>query len=74
MEAKTGVTSDVRLAIGNGPLAVQAIIAEYGPIPVIFITGNPEECKVGAPPGIVMSKPVNTRLLIAAFQELLPSC
>lgn len=43
------ILSDVRLISGTGPLAVQAILAELGQIPVIFITGSPEDCTPCAP-------------------------
>ena len=65
------ILADVRLEAGTGPLAVQTIIDEAGDIPVIFITGNPEECVPCAPPGIILSKPVNGRLIKAAFEQVL---
>ncbi len=49
------ILSDVKLLSGTGPLAVQEILAELGEIPVIFITGTPEDCAPCAPPGIVLS-------------------
>jgi hypothetical protein len=38
------ITSDVGLREGTGPLAVAAIQARLGPVPVMFITATPEDC------------------------------
>lgn len=64
------IISDVRLAAGTGPAAVQTIMAETGEVPVIFITGTPEECAPCAPPGVIMTKPVNQRVLVDMFRQL----
>ena len=66
------IVSDVRLVSGTGPRAVQAIHAAYGAIPVIFITSSPDECKPCAPPGIVLGKPINERLVANAFRRIAP--
>ena len=36
------IMSDVNLSAGTGPAAVEAIILEHGPTPVIFVTGTRE--------------------------------
>ena len=66
------ITSDVKLKAGTGPLAVQAIRAEQGDTPVIFVTGSPEECQPCDPPGIVLTKPFNASHLIDAFRQSRP--
>lgn len=63
------ILSDVILAKGTGPHAVQAIFARFGEVPVIFITGTPAECHPCAPPGVVFGKPIDERGVIAAFRE-----
>ncbi|MGK2911843.1 MAG: response regulator [Sphingobium sp.] len=64
------ITSDVKLAAGTGPLAVNAIHAALGSIPVIFITGTPAECHPCNPPGRVLMKPLNQAEFAAAFHEV----
>ncbi len=64
------IVSDVRLRKGTGPSAVMQIIAEHGQIPVIFVTGTPEECRPCAPPGVVLNKPVDDATMIARFREM----
>ena len=63
------ITSDVKLVQGTGPLAVEAIRMELGPIPVIFITGTPAECQPCDPPGKVVSKPIKSSDLAKAFHD-----
>ncbi|MFV0623982.1 response regulator [Sphingomonas sp. ac-8] len=64
------ITSDVRLVEGTGPQAVQQIHARLGPVPVIFISGTPEECRPCGPPGVVLSKPVCEGALKDAFHQM----
>jgi len=66
------ILSDVRLIEGTGPAAVARIRTDCGPIPVIFVTGTPEECKPCHYAAAVLSKPVNDRVLIATFMEIAP--
>jgi hypothetical protein len=66
------ILSDVRLTSGTGPLAVQAIIAEHGDIPVIFITDTPEDCAPCAPPGVILGKPIIEHALKDTFRRLAP--
>ena len=66
------ILSDVRLAAGTGPLAVTAIMAALGPIPVIFITGTPADCATCDYAAAVLTKPLNPAQMIAAFQRVAP--
>jgi DNA-binding NarL/FixJ family response regulator len=66
------IMSDVNLRHGTGPAAVQAIIAEHGPIPVIFVTGTPNACYPCHPPMVILKKPINERELMNTFRELAP--
>lgn len=65
------ILSDVSLLEGTGPLAVESIRVEGGPIPVIFITATPSSCTPCAPPGMVFRKPLNRSAVGAAFEEML---
>lgn len=51
------ILSDVRLSKGTGPAAVRRIIAHYGSIPVVYITGNPEAVKHIDPDAPILVKP-----------------
>ena len=64
------ILSDVSLIEGTGPLAVQAIRLERGPIPVIFVTATPEACTPCAPPGKVFRKPMDRPAIGAAFRAM----
>ena len=64
------ITSDVTLIEGTGPLAVQQIHKRLGEIPVIFISGTPDQCRPCNPPGIVLTKPVRESALKEAFHQL----
>jgi CheY-like chemotaxis protein len=66
------IFSDVNLLAGTGPAAVQRIRADRGPIPVIFITANPEACEPCGPPGIVLQKPFDSASVIAAYRRVAP--
>jgi CheY-like chemotaxis protein len=65
------ITSDVNLRIGTGPKAVEAIHAEHGPIPVIYITASPEQC-AGCPVDYVFSKPMDEDRVEALFRAIQP--
>ncbi|MEO9228505.1 MAG: response regulator [Devosia sp.] len=71
--APSVITSDVKLLEGTGPRAVAEIHRRLGPIPVIFITGTPEECSPCNPPGLIIPKPFTVQAIIAAFHESAPS-
>ncbi|MCC2976620.1 response regulator [Sphingomonas sp. PL-96] len=64
------ITSDVKLIEGTGPAAVLEIHRQLGEVPVIFISGTPEDCEPCEPPGIVLSKPVRATDLKAAFHHM----
>jgi CheY-like chemotaxis protein len=67
------ITSDVNLTAGNGPHAIAAIHRRLGNIPVIFITSSPAQCSPCAPPGVVLSKPLNPGAIRSAFHQMAPS-
>ncbi|WP_375428918.1 response regulator [uncultured Sphingomonas sp.] len=67
------ILSDVRLAEGTGPLAVMAIMAVLGPIPVIFITGTPGDCVTCDYAAAVLTKPLDPHQMIAAFRRVAPA-
>lgn len=64
------IMSDVQLGEGTGPLAVQTILAEFGPIPVIFVTGTPEACHPCEASAVILGKPINEREVIRHFRQL----
>lgn len=64
------ILSDVSLIEGSGPLAVQEIRAQFGPIPVIFVTATPDACSPCDPPGRVFRKPLDRPAIGAAFREM----
>ena len=66
------ITSDVKLIQGTGPRAVEQIRNEVGDVPVIFITGTPDDCKPCAPPGIIIAKPYAAARVRSAFREMAP--
>lgn len=66
------ITSDVALLEGTGPEAVEIILKELGPVPVIFVTGTPEACRSCGPPARVLSKPLHRPTFSSAFRELAP--
>lgn len=66
------ILSDVKLLEGTGPAAVQTIMSRSGAVPVIFITGTPDACDPCEPPGVVLTKPINEREVVATFREMAP--
>ncbi|WP_267397778.1 MULTISPECIES: response regulator [unclassified Sphingomonas] len=66
------ILSDVNLLQGTGPRAVAAIQAAYGPIPVIFITGTPEDCEPCDHSAVVLQKPLNELAITRAFRRMAP--
>lgn len=66
------IMSDVKLRIGTGPRAVEVILAELGPIPVIFLTGTPEACQPCEPPSRILNKPLHEPTIVQHFRELAP--
>ena len=66
------IMSDVKLIEGTGPRAVRTILAELGPIPVIFVTGTPEDCEPCDAPAVVLGKPIDERQVLHHFRALAP--
>lgn len=66
------ILSDVRLLEGTGPSAVARIRDELGAIPVIFVTGTPDECEPCHYAAAVMAKPVDDRALTTLFRQVAP--
>jgi CheY-like chemotaxis protein len=66
------ILSDVQLSEGTGPLAVQTILAELGPLPVIFVTGTPEACHPCDATAVILGKPINEREVTRHFKMLAP--
>ena len=65
------ITSDVKLIEGTGPLAVQQIHRSLGDVPVIFITGTPDQCRPCSPSGVILTKPLQQSALKAAFHRFM---
>lgn len=65
------IASDVRLAQGTGPDAVRRIQSHYGPIPVIYITGNPESARQADPEAPVLVKPLDWSELTDMMSSLI---
>lgn len=63
------IASDVQLLEGNGPDAVKAIKARLGDIPVVYVTGNPEEARELDPDAPVIEKPVRWLQLVQTTQH-----
>ena len=65
------ITSDVKLIEGTGPAAVETIHRRVGDVPVIFISGTPEDCQPCDPPGIILRKPLRQGALADAFHRMM---
>ena len=64
------ITADFRINGGTGVEAVEMIVAACGPIPVIYVTGNPDLL----PPtrcAAIIDKPISTRALALACARLM---
>lgn len=57
------ILSDIKLSQGSGVSAIDAIVADYGAIPVIYITGHPDHCL--AERDALLTKPVSADLLLS---------
>lgn len=68
------ITADARLLPGNGVQAVE-VICEHRKIPVVFITGYPEELrkrpKMRVSDAPIVSKPIKQEELAAAVRKAL---
>lgn len=62
------ITADMGLLAGDGALAVEAILAECGPTPVIYISGDRQRLDrlIGQ---ATIEKPVTPNLLAEAVQQ-----
>ena len=65
------ITSGVCLATGTGPAAIQSIRDRFGMIPVLFISGTPEDDIPREPGDAVFHKPFDHVEISAAFQDIL---
>jgi DNA-binding response OmpR family regulator len=61
------ITADVELSPGCGITAVQTICSER-PIPVLFITGTPNEVRIRMPKHAFIEKPFNADHMMAAVK------
>lgn len=66
------ITSDVKLREGTGPEAVSMIHREVGDVPVIFLTGMPEDCDRCDETGAVLPKPFDPNALADAYGKVRP--
>lgn len=65
------ILSDVNLKEGGtGPRAVVAIRDENGDVPVIFITGTPEDCEPCDYAAAVLGKPLQEQQIRQAFMAV----
>lgn len=62
------VTADVRILNGTGVEAMEAITLQLGPIPHIYVTGNPDML-AGQTSAPIVDKPLSRRALAAACQK-----
>jgi len=68
------IISDVDLKQGGkGPLAVEAIRAELGPVPVIFLTATPHDCDPCDYAHAIITKPMNMRAFLETFAQVAPT-
>lgn len=67
------ISSDVKLLHGTGPCAVALIHAQFGAIPVMFVTGTPESCDPCPASATIIAKPFEQALVTRAFRDLAPS-
>lgn len=68
------IASDVNLREGTGPGAVHRILEQMGPLPVIFITATPGDCRPCVGQARVLSKPVQEASIVAAIHAIAPFC
>lgn len=65
------ITSDVKLSSGTGPGAVKAIRDKLGMIPVMFISGTPDECHPRELSDAVFGKPFDRTSIAGEFRKML---
>lgn len=62
------VTADIRILNGTGLEAMEAIVRKLGPIPHIYLTGNPDMI-VGRTSAPIVDKPLSRRALALACER-----
>lgn len=68
------ILADYRLGHGTGVSAVREICASVSPeIPVIYVTGSPEEVKALEPSATIVAKPFDCDSLASVIAEHVPS-
>lgn len=65
------ILSDVNLEDGNGPAAVNTIVANQGDMPVIFVTGHRLKHSDFPKDSMILNKPVSPDALLAAIANAL---
>jgi DNA-binding response OmpR family regulator len=65
------ITADVRLLPGDGIRAIEAL-RKHRDVPVIFVTGYPEDVAGRMPGATIVGKPVKQEELAAAVLGLVP--
>lgn len=69
------IRSDVDLKRGGtGRHAVEAICRAAGAIPVIYITGTPEDCHPCEAAVAIVGKPIQPAEVLRAFERAYPDC
>lgn len=66
------IIADLHLREGLGVSAVQSIRGLVGPVPAVYVTGDPEEASRLDPTALVLTKPLQERQLVAALARLKP--
>jgi CheY-like chemotaxis protein len=62
------VTADMRILNGTGLEAMEAIVRKLGPIPHVYVTGNPDMI-VGRTSAPIVDKPLSRRALALACER-----
>jgi CheY-like chemotaxis protein len=62
------VTADVRILNGTGVEAMEAIVRKLGPIPHVYVTGNPDMI-MGRTTAPIVDKPLSRRALALACEQ-----
>lgn len=63
------VTADLGLMDGDGQAACRALLAEFGPLPVIYVTGQPMDLD-GQAGVTVVAKPFTAADIAAAYAQV----
>jgi len=62
------ITSDMRIAAGNGVSAVRSILRTKN-VPVVFITASAEEVRNAVPSPVIVEKPLLRNRLVEAIRR-----